>query len=103
MSVERILCKQEKLREMEAREIDQWRCNILSPFEDVIEARIADLSFIGVHNETLSVATMRVSDPDGSPVAIHSCNTIPSPSAFAEVISDDLPISFHAALPRLIE
>jgi hypothetical protein len=30
--------------------------------------------FIGMHNETLSVSAMRVSNPDGSPVGIKTGN-----------------------------
>ena len=48
--------------------------------------------FIRTHNETLSVAAMRVSDKDCSPFAIHSCDAAPTPSGFAEIVSDDFPI-----------
>jgi hypothetical protein len=31
--------------------------------------------FVGVHNETFSVAAVRVSNPDRSPVRVDSCDT----------------------------
>jgi hypothetical protein len=34
--------------------------------------------FIGVHNETLSIAAMSVNNPDRSPVATHSRDTAPN-------------------------
>jgi hypothetical protein len=39
--------------------------------------------------ETLSVAAMCVCNPDRSPVGIYRCDTAPSPTGFAEIISDD--------------
>jgi hypothetical protein len=36
-----------------------------------------------MHDETLSVVAMRVSDKDCSSFAIHSCNTAPTPTRFA--------------------
>ena len=45
--------------------------------------------FIGVHNDTLSVAAMRVSYKDRAPVAIQSRNADPTPTGFAEIASDD--------------
>jgi hypothetical protein len=47
--------------------------------------------FIGAHNETLSFVPMCVNNPDRSPVAIHRCNATPTPSCFAEIVSDDFP------------
>jgi hypothetical protein len=44
--------------------------------------------FIRVHNETLSVITMRIGNEDCSPVGIHGCDTAPTPSGFAEIVSD---------------
>jgi len=35
---------------------------------------------------------MRVCNPDGSPVGINRRNTAPTPSGFAEIVSDDLPV-----------
>jgi hypothetical protein len=36
--------------------------------------------FIRVHKETLSVVTMRVSNPDRSPVGINRCDAAPTPT-----------------------
>jgi hypothetical protein len=52
--------------------------------------------FIRVHNETLSVAAMRVSNPERSPFAIYRRDTAPTETGFAEFVSDDFPI-FYAA------
>jgi len=52
--------------------------------------------FIRVHNETFSVAAMRVSNEDRSPVGIHGCDTAPTPTGFAQIVSDYLPV-LHAA------
>jgi hypothetical protein len=43
-----------------------------------------------VCNETLPVIAMRVSNPYYSPLACHSRNAAPTPSCFAEIISDRL-------------
>jgi hypothetical protein len=48
--------------------------------------------FVGVHNEALTVAAMCVSHEDRSPFAIHSCDTAPTPTGFAEIVSDDFPV-----------
>jgi hypothetical protein len=48
--------------------------------------------FIRVHNETLSVVAMRVSNPDRSPLAIHGSNAAPTPTGFAEIVTDDFPV-----------
>jgi hypothetical protein len=47
---------------------------------------------IRMHNETLSVVTMCVRHKDRSPVGIHCCNTAPTPTGFAEIISDGFPV-----------
>jgi hypothetical protein len=47
--------------------------------------------FIRTHNEALTVAAMRVNNPDRSPVAVDGCDTAPTPSGFAEIVSDDSP------------
>jgi hypothetical protein len=52
--------------------------------------------FIGVHNKTFSVAAVRIRNEDRSPVGIDSCNTAPTPSGFAEIVGDYLPL-LHAA------
>jgi hypothetical protein len=44
---------------------------------------------ISTRNETLSIAAMCVSNLDRLPIAIHRCNTAPTPSGFAEIVSDD--------------
>jgi hypothetical protein len=51
--------------------------------------------FVGVHNETLPVAAMCVSNEDRSPFAIHGCDAAPTPTGFAEIISDSFPASLH--------
>src|SRR6266513_700191 len=47
---------------------------------------------IRVHNETLSVVAMCVCNEDCSPATIHGCNTAPTPTGFAEIVSDDFPV-----------
>jgi len=73
-------------------------CHLNSP-----NARIADSSsinpvsfFIRAHNETLPVIAVRVRNEDYSPVRIDSCHTAPTPTGFAETVSDYLPV-FHAS------
>jgi hypothetical protein len=39
-----------------------------------------------VHNETLSVVAMRVGNKDRSPASIHSGDTAPAPTGFAEFV-----------------
>ena len=51
---------------------------------------------VGVHNEALTVVAMCVSHEDRSPLAIHSCNTAPTPSGFAELVCNGLPVPLHA-------
>ena len=48
--------------------------------------------FIRVHNETLSVVAMCVCNKDSPPVGIGSCYTAPTPTGFAQIVSDDFPI-----------
>jgi len=47
--------------------------------------------FIGVHNETLSVAAMRINNPDCSHLRIKGRDVAPTPTSFAEVVSDYFP------------
>src|SRR5436190_23854352 len=47
------------------------------------------------HNETLSVVAICVSNPDPSPVVINRCDTTPTPTGFAEFVSDDFPVAFQ--------
>ncbi|PYI57993.1 MAG: hypothetical protein DMC59_09550 [Verrucomicrobia bacterium] len=47
--------------------------------------------FIRTHNETLSVAAICVNNPDDSPLRINRCDAAPTPSRFAEVVSDYFP------------
>ena len=44
---------------------------------------------IRVHNKTLAVIAMRGSNPGRSPVGIHCCDVAPTPTGFAEIVSDD--------------
>jgi hypothetical protein len=50
---------------------------------------------IRVHNETLSVVAMCVCNPDRSPAGIHGCDAAPTPTGFAEIVSDGFPV-LHA-------
>jgi hypothetical protein len=47
---------------------------------------------MGTRNEPLSITAMRLSNPDRSPLRIHGCDTAPTPTGFAEIVSDDFPI-----------
>jgi pSer/pThr/pTyr-binding forkhead associated (FHA) protein len=55
-------------------------------------------------NEELTIATMRVRNEDRSPVGIHGSDAAPTPTGFAEIVSDDFPLLLHARwiLPVLI-
>jgi hypothetical protein len=48
--------------------------------------------FFRVHNETFSIVAVRVSNEDRSPRRIDRCNTAPTPTGFAEIVSDDFPV-----------
>src|SRR5712692_9061778 len=48
--------------------------------------------FIRTHNEPLTVAAMRVSNEDCSPVGVHARDVAPTPTGFAQIVSDALPI-----------
>jgi hypothetical protein len=48
--------------------------------------------FIGVHNETLSIAAMCVSNPDRSPLGIDGGDPARTPTGRTEVVSDDFSI-----------
>jgi len=43
--------------------------------------------FLRAHNKTLSVAAVRINNPDRSPVEVHGCNAAPTPTGFAEIVS----------------
>jgi hypothetical protein len=58
--------------------------------------------FIRVHNETLSVAPVRVSDPDCSPFEIQSGYTASTETGFAEIVSDDFPVLYRHGYCLLI-
>ena len=51
--------------------------------------------------------TRSVSDEDRLTVAIHGCNTAPTPTGFTEIVSDDFPIlhapSWMALQPYLVQ
>jgi hypothetical protein len=57
--------------------------------------------FIRTHNEPLTVAAMRVSNPDRSPVGINRRDTAPTPTGFAEIIRDYFPV-LRVELPSLV-
>jgi hypothetical protein len=44
--------------------------------------------FIRTHHEMLAVVAMRVSNPDCPPLTINGRNASPTPSGFAEIVSD---------------
>jgi len=46
--------------------------------------------FGGGDDESLSIVAMCVSHEDRSPFAIHGCDTAQTPTAFLEIVSDDL-------------
>jgi hypothetical protein len=46
-----------------------------------------------MHNETLSVVAMCVSNPDRSPVGTNRCDAAPTPTGFAEIAGDDFQYS----------
>jgi hypothetical protein len=48
--------------------------------------------FIRTHDEPLSVATMRVSNPDCSPIVVNRWDAAPTPSGFAKIVRDDFPV-----------
>jgi hypothetical protein len=48
-----------------------------------------------VHNETLSIVAVRVSNPDRSPVGINRRDTAPTPTGFPEIVGDYFP-EFHS-------
>jgi hypothetical protein len=57
--------------------------------------------FIRPHNETFSVAAMRINNPDRSPVGINRRNAAPTPSGFAEIVGDDFP-GFYLDFSRIV-
>jgi hypothetical protein len=48
--------------------------------------------FVGTNDKSLSIVAMRVCNPGCSPVGIDACDASPTPSGFAEFVSDDLPV-----------
>ena len=74
------------------------------------EFKKRSLLFVGVHNEALTVAAVCVSNKDRSPFTIHSCDTAPTPTGFADVVGDELLVIhtrrivllFTAAFPRRV-
>src|SRR5256886_9439559 len=48
--------------------------------------------FVRAHNEALISAPMHVCNEDRSPVRIHGCDTAPTRTGFAEIVSDDFRI-----------
>ena len=66
-----------------------------------MEAAIHELQAVGeqfflrLHYKALSVAAVRVGDPNRSPLRINGCDTAPTPTGFAQIVSHDFPV-FHA-------
>jgi hypothetical protein len=56
--------------------------------------------FVGTHNESPSIAVMRVNNPDRLPALIYRRNTTPAPSGFTEIVGDDFP-RLHAIISLL--
>jgi hypothetical protein len=52
--------------------------------------------FIRAHNERLSIAAVCINNPKRSLFVIHSCDTPPTPSGFAEIVRNYFPVTFHA-------
>jgi hypothetical protein len=48
--------------------------------------------FIRVRDETSSIVSVRIHNPDCSPLAIQGRDAIPTPTGFAEIVGDDFPI-----------
>jgi hypothetical protein len=47
-----------------------------------------------MHNETSSIVAMWVCNPDRSPVGINRCDIAPTPTGFAEIVSNDFPVLY---------
>jgi hypothetical protein len=47
---------------------------------------------ISSHNERPSIVTVRVCNPDCPPLTIDGRNAAPTPTGFAEIVSDDFPV-----------
>jgi hypothetical protein len=47
-----------------------------------------------MHNETLSVVAMRVCNEDRSLIGIDGCDAAPTPTGFAEIVSDNFSVFF---------
>jgi hypothetical protein len=72
------------------RPFSQW-VNTNVPFQFQKRSQL----FIRAHNETLSVAAMRVSNPERSSVGINRYDAAPTPTGFAEIVSDYFPVIRH--------
>jgi hypothetical protein len=48
--------------------------------------------FIGAHNEPLSVIAVRISNEDNLTAGINRGDTAPTPTGFAEILGDYLPL-----------
>ena len=49
-------------------------------------------ALVGLENEAVAVAAMRVCNPDCAPLRINGLNAAPTPTGFAEIVSDDFPV-----------
>ena len=56
-------------------------------------------NFIRSHNERLSVITVCIDNPDCAAPAIQHGHAAPTPSGFAEIVSDDFPVADRALSP----
>ncbi len=59
--------------------------------------------FVGTDDKSLSVAAMRVCNPNRSPVGINRRDTAPAPTGFAEIVSDDFQYFIARNVRQFIE
>ena len=52
--------------------------------------------FVGGDDESLSVVAVCISNEDRLSVGINRCDAAPTPTGFAEIVSDYFPAPFHA-------
>jgi hypothetical protein len=51
------------------------------------------------NHETLSVIAVRICNEARSRVGIHRCDAAPTPTGFAEIVSDDFPVIHAQRIP----
>jgi len=66
---------------------------VTSPHPDApLRVEKRNQQFILAYNKPLSVVAMRIDNPDCSPLRIQGGDTTPTPTGFAEIVSDNFPI-----------